>query len=358
VAILTRERIHRVGIKPGDTDAIVGDPIGRDGLLAELEAEKIPYTPEELCEIGEKEYIWCENEMKKAAKELDPDYGDDWRAALEHVKNLHVDPGKQTDLIRFLSDEAVEYVKKHDMVTVPPIADETWRMFMMAPARQKVSPFFLGGDSIIVSYPTDTMDHEDKMMSMRGNNIHFSRSTVFHELIPGHHLQYYYMRRSKIYRQSFHTAFNTEGWSLYWELLLWNKKFPATPENRIGMLFWRMHRCARIIFSLNFHLGQMSPQEAIDLLVDKVGHERATAEGEVRRSFAGDYNPLYQAGYLLGGLQIYGLRREMVENGKMTEKAFHDRFLKEGNMPIELLRALMTNQELTPDFKTQWRFYD
>jgi hypothetical protein len=37
-----------VGIKPGDEDAIVGEPIGRDGLLADLEAEMIPYSPEEL----------------------------------------------------------------------------------------------------------------------------------------------------------------------------------------------------------------------------------------------------------------------------------------------------------------------
>lgn len=351
-------KMDLVGIKPGEEDAIVGDPIGRDALVAELQAESIPYTPEELCEIGEKEYVWCENEMKKAAKELDPRYAEDWRAALEHVKTLYVDPGKQTELIKFLADEATDYVIENDMVTVPPIANETWRQFMMTPARQKVNPFFLGGDAIIVSYPTDTMDHEDKMMSMRGNNIHFSRSTVFHELIPGHHLQFYYMRRSNPYRRVFSTPFNVEGWSLYWELILWNRKFPATPENKIGMLFWRMHRCARIIFSLKFHLGLMDPQECIDLLVDWVGHERATAEGEVRRSFAGDYSPLYQAGYLLGGLQILSLREEVVENGTMTEKAFHDRYLKEGNMPIELLRALLKKQKLTSDFETSWRFYD
>jgi len=37
-------------------------------------------------------------------------------------------------------------------------------------------------------------------------------------------------------------------------------------------------------------------------LVDRVGHERENAAGEVRRSFKGDYGPLYQAGYMLGGL--------------------------------------------------------
>jgi hypothetical protein len=65
-AALIRERI--VGIKPGDEDAIVGEPIGRFGLLADLEAEMIPYCPEELVEIGESEYVWCEKEIKKAVR--------------------------------------------------------------------------------------------------------------------------------------------------------------------------------------------------------------------------------------------------------------------------------------------------
>lgn len=73
-----------------------------------------------------------------------------------------------------------------------------------------------------------------------------------------------------------------------------------------------MHRFTRIVFSLKFHLEEWSPQECIECLVEKVGHERATAEGEVRRSFSGDYRPLYQAGYMLGALQIYKLRGEVV----------------------------------------------
>ena len=351
-------RTELVGIIPGDKDAIVGDPIGREGLLVELEAEKIPYTPEELINIGEKEYEWCLKEMKTASHDLDAGYGDNWKAALEHVKNLYVPPGKQTEVIRYLAEEAVDFITQRDMVTIPPIANECWRMFMMSAAQQKVSPFFLGGDDIIVSYPTSAMDHEDKLMSMRGNNPHFSRSTVFHELLPGHHLQFHYIVRSKPYRYPvFTTPFSIEGWSLYWELILWDLGFAASPENRIGMLFWRMHRCARIIFSLKFHLGQMTPQECIDMLVDMVGHEKSTAEGEVRRSFAGDYSPLYQAGYLIGGLQLYALSKELVVSGQMSEKKFHDRFLKENTMPIEIFRALIRKQPLNRDFESSWRFY-
>ncbi|KAK5790146.1 hypothetical protein VI817_007433 [Penicillium citrinum] len=352
---LIRERL--VGIQPEDKDAIVGQPIGREGLLADLRAEMIPYTPEEIISIGEKEFDWCLMELKKASSQMGLE--NNWREALEKVKNDFVEPGKQTQLVKDLFHEAVAFVEKHELVTVPPVAKDTWQMFMMSPERQKVNPFFLGGESIIVSYPTNTMDHETKMMSMRGNNIHFSRATVFHEMIPGHHLQMHINARSKPYRQIFDTPFSVEGWALYWEFLLWNdERFPKTPENRIGMLFWRLHRCARIIFSIKFHLGQISPQECIDLLVNGVGHERATAEGEVRRSLSGEYSPLYQAGYMLGALQIYALRKEVVDTGVMTEKMFHDKFLRSNRMPNEMMRALMLGKDLEPEYEPNWRFYE
>ncbi|GAD94749.1 predicted protein [Paecilomyces variotii No. 5] len=239
---LTEEiRYKLVGIRPSDRDAIVGQPIGRSGLIADLEAEKIPYSPEEVIWIGESEYDWCETEMQKVSRELG--FDNDWHKALEYVKNQYVEPGRQPELVRDLAIEAIEYVQKHDMVTVPGISAKTWRMFMMSPERQKVNPFFLGGETIQVSYPTNTMDHEAKLMSMRGNNIHFARSTVFHELIPGHHLQLFTNARSRSYRRIFTTPFSIEGWALYWEMILWDdERFSKTPENRIGILFWRMHR--------------------------------------------------------------------------------------------------------------------
>jgi len=341
--------------RAGDTSDIIGDPIGREGLLSELQSEMIPYTPEELIAIANKEMAWCENEMKKASRELG--YGDDWKKALEHVKNTYVEPGKQPELIRDLALEAIKFVDDHDLVTVPQLARDTWRMEMMTPERQLVSPFFLGGETILVSYPTNTMSHEQKMMSMRGNNPYFSRATAFHELIPGHHLQGFMTARYKPYRGLFGTPFWTEGNALYWELLFWDLKFQKKPEEKIGALFWRMHRCARIIFSLSFHLEKMTPQECIDFLVNRVGHERDNATAEVRRSFDGSYGPLYQIAYLIGGLQQYSLHHDLVESGKMTNRQFNDALLHENRIPIEMIRAILMNQKLARDYKTSWRFY-
>ncbi|KAH7028169.1 uncharacterized protein B0I36DRAFT_328746 [Microdochium trichocladiopsis] len=357
-------RAHILGIQPGDEDIILGDPIGRDGLLTELEAELICYTPEELLQIAEKEFIWCEEEMKKAAADLGfRSDGSDWKDALEKVKNMYEPPGSQPVFIQALVREGSEYVQKHDLVTVPQLAEEGIRMYMIDAAMQKVSPFFLGGPYLQVSYPTASMPHADKLMSLRGNNRYFSRATAFHEMIPGHHLQEFVAERSARARHRaklFTTPFYIEGWALYWEMVLWNRgDFFVSPEDKIGSLFWRMHRCVRIVFSLKFHLGELSAQECVDLLVDRVGHERSTAEGEVRRSLNGDYSPLYQAGYMLGALQIMALRKEAVEaEGGMGEKAFHDQILAEGEMPIEMLRALILQQDLKLDFNSTWRFYD
>lgn len=344
-----------VGISPDDKTTIIGDPIGKEALIKELEYEMIPYSPEELVEIANKEFAWCEAEMKKASRDLG--YGDDWKKALEAVKQKYVEPGKQPEMIRDLAYQASEFVEKNELVTVPQLAKESWRMEMMSPERQLVSPFFLGGETILVSYPTDSMTHEQKLMSMRGNNPHFSHATVHHELIPGHHLQGFMIDRYRPYRQLFYTPFWMEGWALYWEFLLWDKGFNKTPEDKIGALFWRMHRSARIIFSLNFHLEKMSPQEAVDFLVDRVGHERDNATAEVRRSFSGDYGPLYQIAYMMGGLQFYNLHRELVDSKKMSDKQFHDAILHEGPISVELVRAILTKQKLSKDFKTNWRFY-
>ena len=338
-----------------DKSGILGKPIGKDELQQQLQYEMIPYTSEELIQIANKEFAWCDREMLKASQELG--FGDDWHKALEKVKNTYVPEGTQPEAMLDLYNQSIDFLKQKDLITIPPVAEETWRMQMMTPERQLVSPFFLGGETFLISYPTNTMAHEDKLMSMRGNNPHFSRATVHHELIAGHHLQGFMGNRYKAYRE-FRTPFWTEGWALYWEMLLWDQNFPRSAEDRIGMLFWRMHRCARIIFSLNYHLGKWTPQECIDFLVDRVGHERANAEGEVRRSFEGRYGPLYQVAYMMGGLQFYALHKELVDSGKMTNKQFHDAVLRENRMPVEMVRAILTDQKLPQNYKTTWKFYN
>jgi hypothetical protein len=168
------------GIDPKQRDEpIVGDPIGRAGLVEELAKELVAYTPEELIALAEREFAWVDHELRRAAAEMG--LGDDWKAALERVKRDHVAPGQQPALVRDLALEAERYVRERDLVTVPPLAADVWLIKMMPPAQQKVAPFFSGGSDILVAFPTDEMTHEEKVQSLRANNRHFARATVFHE---------------------------------------------------------------------------------------------------------------------------------------------------------------------------------
>lgn len=342
------------GIDTDDEDLLLGDPIGREALLAELRYERIAYTPEELIALAETEFAWCDARRVEAANAMGLD--GDWRAAQEQVRGEHVEPGEQPALIRDIAAESVAFLTERGLLRIPPLAEESWRLGMMSPERQKFSPYFTGGEVISISYPTDSMDQDAKLQSMRGNNRHFSRATVHHELIPGHHLQGYMSDRWATHRGMFRTPFLVEGWALYWELRLWDLDFATGPEDELGMLFWRAHRAARILFSLNFQLGNWSPEECVDFLVERVGHDRNNAEAEVRRSIQGGYGPLYQAAYLLGGMQLYALHDELVEDGDWSEPDFHEAVLRQNSIPPDLIRALLSGQELTRDLPITWRF--
>ena len=315
----------------------------------------IPYSPEDLIKLANLEFAWCDKEMLRASNEMG--FGNEWKKALEKVKNEYADPGKMIYLVRDLQAEAMKFIEEHQLVTVPPLLKEDWWEEAMTPQMQLVNPFFTGGDTIQVSSPASTQTYEERLEVMRGNNAFFSRDTVFHELIPGHHMQQYMSQRYRTYRGASRTAFWSEGMAFYWEMLMWDLGFTHTPEQRVGALFWRMHRCARIIFSLSFHLGQWTAKQCVDFLIDRVGHERANAEGEVRRSFNGSYEPIYQCAYMLGALQFHSLHKELVDSGKMTNRAFHDAVYMEGDIPVEMVRAAVAKIPLTRDWQTNWKFY-
>ncbi len=348
-----REEI--AGLKGKPDDPLLGKPVGAAGLTRDLAAEFLPYSVAELLAIGERELAWGEARMREAAREMG--LGDDWKAALAKVKEAYVPAGQQDAYITEQANEAIAFVRKHDLVSVPALCEESWRITMVTTEDQRQLPYVAyNGSNILAAYARDDMKTNDKLMSMRGNNRHFTRLTTAHELIPGHHLQAFFAERYRSYRRVFWTPFLVEGWALHWEMELWNRGFARSPEDRIGMLFWRMHRAARIIVTLRFHQGEMTPAQMVEFLVTRVGHETAGATSEVRRYISGGYSTLYQCSYLIGALQLQALQREATANGRMTTKAFNDAVLRCGPLPIELIRAELLGTTLTPTTVPGWRF--
>ena len=230
-------------------------------------------------------------------------------------------------MIMDLLDEAVDYLRANDLITVPPVAAESLHMTMMSPRAQLRESVLHRRRGRSACRIPRTRWSTTRACRACAATIPASRTRRrIHEMIPGHHLLGYHgprgsttigrlERRRTVLRRRLAAVLGAAR-STTWAST-------RRPSRTIGALFWRMHRCARIIFSLKFHMGQWSPQEAIDFLVDRVGHERDNATAEVRRSFdpAAGYGPLYQAAYLLGGLQLRGLRKELVDTKIMTNTA-------------------------------------
>jgi uncharacterized protein (DUF885 family) len=59
---------------------------------------------------------------------------------------------------------------------------------------------------------------------------------------------------------------------------------------------------------------------------------------------------------MIGGLQFYSLKKELVDKGKMTEKQFHDTILQNNSIPVEMVRAVLMKQSLTADTMSSWKF--
>ena len=201
-------------------------------------------------------------------------FGTDWKQAVEKVKGMHVEPGRQPEMVRDLLHYAVDYLgDKHDLITVPAGgASESFRMVMLSPERQLgMSPFFLAARrSWCCIRPTPWItnpspdDARQQHSFLACGRVPRNDSRPQPRRIMGSRFANYRSRLGD-------TPFLGEGWPLYWEMILYDKGFLDTPEERVGSLFWRMHRSAQIVFSLKFHMGQWSPQECIDFLVNDVG---------------------------------------------------------------------------------------
>jgi hypothetical protein len=123
-----------------------------------------------------------------------------------------------------------------------------------------------------------------------------------------------------------------------------NLELRGTPRGREGLI--RDLQDAMIVYT---------PEQLIRL----ANEDFAWCEAEMRRSFESPQyanQPLYQAAYLLGGLQLRGLRKDLVDGGVMTNRQFHDEIMRQGNMPIALLRLAVSKVRLSRHMDVNYRF--
>ena len=165
-------------------------------------------------------------------------------------------------------------------------------------------------------------------------------STAFHETVPGHHLQgAIALERKEIHpigRYLFNSGY-AEGWALYAERLADEMKLYSSDLDRMGMLSSQALRASRLVVDSGLHTLGWTRQQAIDYMLAHTAERPHDVESEVDRYII---YPGQATAYMIGRIEIDEARDEAskIMGAAFDIKAFHDRVLEDGGVPITYLR--------------------
>jgi uncharacterized protein (DUF885 family) len=275
-------------------------------------------------------------EIAQLARQLNPTGS--WRTVVEKLR-LQSAPGPDlVEPFRQSVERARRFLESHDLVTIP---DGRLDLIETPPFLRPLMPFAAyTPPPVFGDEPTGTfyVTSPTSGAAPGQHSLHEIASTAVHEAWPGHHLQMLTARgaASEVRRVSW-TPVTVEGWALYCEELMAEHGFFTSVEE---LLFQRLHllwRAMRIVLDIGLHTRGMTPEQAVDMLVDRVAMDRAKAQAEVSRYCAW---PTYQLCYAVGRRELLHLRDAWRESagGSTPIRQFHDRVLGYGGLPVSLIR--------------------
>jgi uncharacterized protein (DUF885 family) len=238
-------------------------------------------------------------------------------------------------------EEARRFVNEKQLVSFPP--RETLRVVPTPEFQRHEIPFaaYLSPspkDPEQVGYYYVTPVTEDDLL--REHNWTGLENTSVHESYPGHHLQFTIANSipeaSTLPRLMNESSVFYEGWALYCEQLMQEQGFLKSREHRFVMLKDRLWRALRIIIDVKTQTGQMSYDEAADLMVRELHFPRPQAEADLNWY---SQSPAIPMGYALGWSIINRLRKKERErlSAAFDLCQFHDQLLSAGSISLPLV---------------------
>ena len=180
-------------------------------------------------------------------------------------------------------------------------------------------------------------------------------TTVYHEGVPGHHLQIgqavYNKAMLNTWRRNAGTSGHAEGWALYAERLMQQLGYLDDPADRLGMLDGQRMRAARVVLDIGVHLEKTLPDGsgpwtgdyAFGFMVANVNMSPEFVRFEVNRYLGW---PGQAPSYKVGQRIWEQLRDEAAarEGASFDIKAFHKRALDIGGVGLDTLKAALQPQ--------------
>jgi uncharacterized protein (DUF885 family) len=171
---------------------------------------------------------------------------------------------------------------------------------------------------------------------------------TIHESWPGHYLQFLYAKQFPTKtRKLAYSPTNVEGWAHYSEQMMIEEGYGGgDPKIKLAQLSEALQRDCRYVVGIRLHTKGMTIEEGTRLFMEKGFSERQVALEETRR---GAYDPTYLY-YTLGKLMVYKMRDDYkkAKGSGYSLQGFHDEFVRQGGLPIPLMRRIMLPGNTAP----------
>jgi uncharacterized protein (DUF885 family) len=214
------------------------------------------------------------------------------------------------------------------------------------------------GGAIYYTGPTDDFSRPGRMWWSIPEGVDSfdtwrETTTVYHEGVPGHHLQigqavYNRAQLNSWRRLLAGTSGHAEGWALYAERLMEELGYLDDPADRLGMLDGQRMRAARVVLDIGVHLGKIHPEtgsvwtseDAFAFMRKNVNMNDGFVQFEVNRYLGW---PGQAPSYKVGQRIWEQIRDEYKarEGGSFSIKAFHKKALDLGGVGLDTLKTAL-----------------
>jgi uncharacterized protein (DUF885 family) len=288
-------------------------------------------TPEDIHQLGLKEVARIDAEMRKTMAETG------FKGSFEQfLVFLKTDPRFYAKTPDELMGVSSYVAKRTDGKIGEFFGLLPRRRFAIVPVPDALAPFYTSGRGGLESCQMNTYN-------LPTRPLYQTPALTLHECEPGHSFQAALSQEQKAlprFRQNLYFSGYGEGWGLYSEWLGYPMGIYRTPYERFGALSYEMWRAARLVIDTGIHRYGWSRQQAIDYLSSHTALSQHEIVNEIDRYISW---PGQALAYKLGELTIRRLRSEAEAalGPRFDQRAFHDRILGMGAVPLTVLEEQM-----------------
>jgi len=269
-------------------------------------------------------------------------------AVLDKLAEQHPDDATVVGYAQKVLAEATDFVKQHNLVTVPTvpldvIAMPEFKRGVAIAYCDSPGPLDKNGKTFFAVAPTPKdWSKERKESFFREYNNYMIRDLTVHEAMPGHYLQLAHANEfhaPTLVRAIFRSGTFIEGWAVYCEQMMAEQGYGG-PEVKMQQLKMRLRAIANAILDQSIHAGNMTQQQAMDLMTKEAFQQEGEAVAKWKRA---RLTSAQLSTYFVGATEHLDLRAaDQNKLGKDFDlKKYNDRVISYGSPAVKYVRELM-----------------